>query len=384
MTDGKFCGPSIRSFALRAGRVALTVMAFLLISLLVLVGVLLFLSPGSTKPLLDESGKPLVGSISEKIHVEINGSQQGMFIKSRNPSNPVLLFLHGGTGMPEYFLTKNYPTRLEDYMTVVWWDRRGAGLSYDSKAQQDVLSIEQYISDTLAVSNYLRTRFHKDKIYLMAHSGGSIVGIQAAARAPELYCAYIGVGQITYQLESEMLAYEYMVGRYREAGNVSMVRRLEAAPPTMTAPLPAQYMRLRDKAMHELGVGTMRGMKSVMKGVFLASLLCPDYTLREKLNIWRGKFSSDAMLWDKVISIDLTKLITALEVPAYFFHGKYDYTVSYPLTKSYYERLDAPVKGFYTFNQSAHSPLFEEPEKMREIMLADILTGSRGLADPEQ
>jgi hypothetical protein len=61
----------------------------------------------------------------------------------------------------------------------------------------------------------------------------------------------------------------------------------------------------------------------------------------------------------------------------------YDYTVSYPLAKSYYEKLDAPLKGFYTFTESAHSPLFEEPKRLREIMQADVLTGAKGLADPE-
>jgi len=359
----------------------LIVLSWVLGCILVVMGILLVLSPGHPSPLRDESGKVVAGSISEKVHVAINGSQQGMFIKSRNPSHPVLLFLHGGTGMPEYFLSMKYPTGLEDYMTVVWWDRRGAGLSYDPQAPQDALSIEQHVSDTLAMTNHLRSRFHKDKIYLMAHSGGTIIGIQAAAKAPDLYHAYIGVGQMTHQLKSEMLAYEYMVRRYREAGNVSMVRQLEAAPPTMTAPLPAPYTRLRDKAMHELGVGTTRDMKSVMTGVFLASWLCPDYTVTEKMNIWRGKFSSDARLWDKVIAMDLTKMIATLEVPTYFFHGKYDYTVSYPETLAYLGLLRAPVKGFYTFDQSAHSPMFEEPSKMREIMTSDVLTGTNALAD---
>jgi pimeloyl-ACP methyl ester carboxylesterase len=66
--------------------------------------------------------------LSEKIHVDTNGVKQGMFIKSRDVNHPVLLFLHGGPGMPEYFLTQRYPTSLEEDFTVVWWDRRGAGL----------------------------------------------------------------------------------------------------------------------------------------------------------------------------------------------------------------------------------------------------------------
>jgi len=215
----------------------------------------------------------------------------------------------------------------------------------------------------------------------MAHSGGSIIGIQAAAKAPELYNAYIGVGQMSYQLKSEMLAYQYLLEQYREAGNADMVGQLEAAPPTMTAPLPASYMRLRDKAMHELGVGTTHDMKSVITGVFLASWMCRDYTLGEKLDIWRGKFLSDKRLWDTVIATDLTKVVTNLDIPLYFFHGKYDYTVSYPETKSYFNMIGAPVKGFYTFENSAHSPMFEEPSQMRQIIEHDVLTGTGSLAD---
>ena len=88
-------------------------------------GVLLAVSPGKPEPFLDENGKPLAGSISEKIFIDINGVQQGMFIKSRDVTHPVLLYLHGG--MPDYFLTQKYPTGLEDDFTVVWWEQRGSG-----------------------------------------------------------------------------------------------------------------------------------------------------------------------------------------------------------------------------------------------------------------
>lgn len=75
--------------------------------------------------------------------------------------------------------------------------------------------------------------------------------------------------------------------------------------------------------------------------------------------------------------------VTRLELPVCFLHGVHDYTVSYPLAKAYFERLKAPVKGFYTFKQSAHTPFVEEPDKVREILRADVLTGRNGLADPQ-
>ena len=355
-------------------------MAVLLISLLVLVGVLLFMSPGTPKPFLDDSGKPLVGSISEKIKVNINGVEQGMFIKGKNARNPVLLYLHGG--MPDYFLTEHYPTGLDEYFTVVWWEQRGSGHSYSADIPPESVNPGQLVTDAVEVTNYLRKRFDQEKIYLMGHSGGTFIGIQAAALAPELYHAYLGVAQMSNQLESERLAYGYMLQRFRDDENTKMVRRLEEARVGDAIPLPDSYLKIRDVAMHGLGVGTTHDMKSIVTGLLLRSLLNREYTLSEKIGMWRGKIFSSSLLWNTQLSTDLTKKVTLLEVPVYFFHGVYDYTVSYPLARSYYERLDAPVKGFYTFKQSAHSPLFEEPEKMREIVRADVLTGSKGLADP--
>jgi pimeloyl-ACP methyl ester carboxylesterase len=243
------------------------------------------------------------------------------------------------------------------------------------------MTVEQMISDTLEVTNYLRHRFGKEKIYLMAHSGGSFFGIQAAARAPELYNAYIGVSQMSYQLKSERLAYEYMLKQFKENGNKRMVRKLEKAPPTMKIPLPDSYMLLRDKAMHCLGIGTTHGMKSVFFGIFLPVWQNREYTLCEKANIWRGKTFSSRLLWNEMIATDLTKQMTELTLPVYFCSGKYDYTVSNTEAKSFFEKLKAPLKGFYVFEQSAHSPMFEEPEKMLKILKEDVLVGANNLAD---
>jgi pimeloyl-ACP methyl ester carboxylesterase len=361
------------------GRITLVAITVSFVLSLVLLCVLLLLSLGTQKPFLDNTGTPLAGSISEKIRVNINGVEQGMFIKSKNARNPVLLYLHGG--MPDYFLTERYPTGLEDIFTMVWWEQRGSGLSYHPDLSPDSVNPEQIVSDTVELTNYLRQRFGQEKIYLMGRSGGTFFGIQAVARAPQLYHAYIAVAQITNQLESERLAHNYMLQRFEDEGNRKMAQQLKAAPISDKAPLPDAYLKVRDVTMHKLGIGTTRDMRSVITGMLLRSLMSREYTLSEKIKLWRGKLFSGSRLWNTQLSTDLTKKVTRLEIPIYFFHGVYDYTVSYPLAKSYFDRLDAPVKGFYTFKHSAHSPHFEEPEKVREIMRSDVLTRSTRLAD---
>jgi pimeloyl-ACP methyl ester carboxylesterase len=358
----------------------LTTISILVACILVFVGVLKLRSLGKPTPLVDENGSPLAGSISEKVFININGVKQGMFIKSKDARHPVLLYLHGG--MPFYFLTQRYPTGLEDDFTVVWWEQRGSGISYSPAIPRETITMEQLIADTLAVTNYLRDRFGQEKIYLMGHSGGTFFGIQAAARAPELYYAYIGMAQMSNQLESERLAYEYMLQQFQENGNLEMVRKLEAAPVTMTGGTPPAYLALRDQAMHSLGIGTTHDMNSVITGIFLPSLTFREYTLLEKVNLWRAKARNGVSgLWDQNLTMDLNQQAPALDLPVYFFEGIYDYTCSYTLAKQYFDQLKAPTKGFYTFEQSAHSPLFEEPEKTRRILQEDVLVGVNNLAD---
>ena len=347
-------------------------------------GLLMLWSPGRARPILDENGDVPANGLSEKIRVSINGTEQGMFLRSMDIDHPVLLFLHGGPAMPTYSLEKRYPTGLEKDFTVCWWDQRGAGLSYRSDIPADTLTVQQHVSDTVAVADYLRTRFGKARVYLMGHSWGSFIGIQAAAQAPDRFHAYVGVGQVSNQLVSEQLAYEYMLNQFRAQGNAKMTRRLETASFERTVPLPNSYMALRDTAMHTLGIGTTRDMRSVITGFFLPMWFDREYTLREKLNIWRGKWSLDSRrLWNQLLNTDLTVQVPKLGVPVYFLHGRHDYTVSYPLARAYLERLEAPLKRFYTYEESAHSPVFEEPEGTRMILTRDVLGVTRAHVDSE-
>jgi pimeloyl-ACP methyl ester carboxylesterase len=358
----------------------LIITSLVLVCFLALGGALLVLSPGQPKRFVDQHGRPVPGSISEKEFVTINGVTQGMFITSTDATHPVLLYLHGG--MPDFFLSDRYPTGLDNYFTVVWWERRGSGLSYNPDIPPETLTVEQAISDTLAMTNYLRQRFHQDKIYLMGHSGGTFIAIQAAARAPELYHAYIGVAQVSYQLRSEMLAYQYMLQQYKENGDTAMVRKLEAAPVTMTGGTPQAYLDVRDDAMHPLGIGTMYDMNSVLTGIVLPSLTSRDYTVLEKINLWRAKAAAGVSLgWDDQLHTDLSEKVPKLDLPVYFFEGIYDYTCSYTEAKAYFDHLNAPLKGFYTFEQSAHSPIYEEPQKVQRIIREDVLVGANRLAD---
>lgn len=363
----------------------LKIMVATIISLVtIVIALVIFLfavSHGKALPFRDENGEVVKGSISEKIFVIINGFNTGMFIKGIDSTKPVLLFIHGGPGMPEYAISREYEQVLEKHFVVCWPEQRGAGMSYKSEIDISSLTFETAIEDIIATAKYLKQKFGKDKIYLMAHSGGTFAAIQAADRAQELFHAYIAVSQISNQLKSEKMAYKYMIEQFTEANDKKTLRKFSPfSPENLDNP---KYYVMRDAPMHKLGIGTTREMKSVVKGVFIPVMLCREYTLKEKINIWRGKYliTAKAGLWSKLVKTDLKQKVTELKIPIYFFGGKYDYTTSSSLAREYFMQIEAPLKGFYTFENSAHSPIFEEPLKAEDIIVKDVLNNELKHAD---
>jgi pimeloyl-ACP methyl ester carboxylesterase len=376
---------AITTFIKTFTRMIFILLSALVTCILILVIVLLLYSHGKPKPCNDSMGKPVAGSISEKTFVKIGGVRQGMFIRGMNINNPVLLYVHGGPAFPNYFLIDKYTPGLEDIFTVCYWEQRGGGLSYNPDVTLESMNFDQLASDAIEVTEYLRKRFGKEKIFMMAHSGGTPFSIMAVAKAPQLYNAYIGIAQITCQKESEILAYRYMMEQYTVNGNRKAVKDLLKYPVLDSAEYVVPFYKslIRDNSMHELGIGTMRNMKSVFQGVFIPVWMCKAYTIREKLNIWISRFSfiKKTKLIDELFTADIPARVPILEIPVYFFSGRYDLTVNHDLSEAYLKQLEAPVKGFYTFNESAHSPIFEEPQRLKEIIVNDVLKGTTKLAD---
>lgn len=341
---------------------------------------LYIVSPGNPKQFYDKDRNILSKSISEKIFLQINNSDQGLVIKSKNIDNPVILYLHGG--MPDYFFTEKYPTYLENYFTIVWWEQRNCGISCQLKSNNKPVQFNQLIDDTIELTKYLQKRFGKDKIYLMGHSGGTFLGLFVIEKAPELYHAYIGIAQMSDQFNSEVLACDYIKAVYKKNNNKEMFNFFEKIKLERHKKIPEEYLRKRDEIMHKLGIGTMRNTTNIVRDIFIPSLLFSEYTILEKFKLWYSKSKSGiSQNWKLMQNTNLIDSKTTFKIPIYFFQGKYDHTCSYVLAKKYFNKLKAPVKGFYTFHNSAHSPLFEEPKKFIQIMTEDVKNIKTELSD---
>lgn len=344
------------------------VMAALIIFIgviLILFGAFALMSPGTIRTYKGEK------SLSEKFVMDINGAPNGFFINSVNTDNPVLLFVSSGPGTDDYMFTDKYEDmRLEEDYTVVYWDYRGMGIAYDSGFDKSTVTADNLLKDTKAVTDYLKERFGKEKIYIMGFSGGTKIALHAALIHPEDYYAYIAMAQcVTDSPDNDTAIYDFALKVFEQRGDKRNLKKLEDS----VEHLDDGRVKCNDwyeycALLHEAGGGAILN-KSEFEGIVLPILCSKCYTIREKLGyVPAMKMYRKTPLAEEWSDFDYRKKITKLQIPAYFISGDTDYNCPWELVEEYCDILEAPDKGFYKISNSAHSPLWENPEETCGIL----------------
>ena len=293
---------------------------------------------------------------TERVH--LGGVEQWISLRSDNPDNPILLFLHGGPGTAQIFWSRKSQRSLEKDFIVVNWDQRGAGRSYHSNLDKAEMTIPRFVTDCEELIEYLLKRFRQERIFLVGHSWGSILGIELAAQRPDLLWAYIGIGQVINMQRGEELSYVFTLEEAKRRDNKKAVRQLEAIgyPP---------YKNLRDAGVQRDWLSKFNGATYTgsLMGKMLENISPRDLRFGDIIKFIRGAIFSLSCLEDEQMKVDISNEITELQVPVYFCSGRRDYNVPFELVAAYCEKLIAPKKRMVWFEQSAHVPNFEEPDK---------------------
>lgn len=351
----------------------LIILAYSLVGLILSLSILLIIeSPGKTKQFQTADGDLLAGSIAVIQTVNINGLDQTMIIRGSDTSKPVLLYLHGGPGDPEFPFVHRFNPAIENLFVVCYWDQRGAGLSYSKDIPHETMTLPQFVDDAGKVTEYLMEKFKRKKIYLLGHSWGTMLGSYTARKFPDYYYAFIAVGQVGNQENAEKQSYDFVLNKARELGDNRAVNALEkiGSPPYGNPEEELSKMITERKYVIKYGGAVKHG--SFYPRAIITMALCNEYTLSEKVNYLRGMNFTKSFLWSVVMKTNLFETIPSQDIPVYILQGAYDYQTTYDVAKEYFDSLSAPLKKFYTFDNSAHSPIFEEPEKF-EMILKEIL-----------
>jgi pimeloyl-ACP methyl ester carboxylesterase len=298
--------------------------------------------------------------IDEQKKITLGGIQQWITIRGRDRDNPILLFLHGGPAAPEMPTSWTFQNPWEDYFTVVQWDQRGAGKTYNANDPK---------KDTEELVQYLRQTYHKKKIFVLGHSWGSLLGITLAHNHPEWLYAYIGMGQMIDSQASERDSYEATLAAARAAHDVEAVKELESIAPYPGGAVPLDKIDIERK--WSVKYGGLSWNRDSYAYYYRASELSPDYTNADLDAIDKGSLLSLTHLLPAFSTFDYSH-VTDFKCPIVIFNGRHDETVSAKVTADWFAHVHAPMKKLVWFEHSAHMMQIEEPGKVLVHLVEDV------------
>jgi proline iminopeptidase len=330
--------------------------------------------PASTAPIVGADGEPLAGSVAELTAVTIGGHEQTMMIRGRSVDNPVLLYLTGGPGGTDIGAIRRDVTLEQDF-TVVAWDQRGAGKSYAALDPTDTFTTNQLVSDTVEVTNYLRDRFDQEKIYLVGQSWGATLGVLAAQQHPELYHAFVGVGQMVSQRETDIMFWEDTLAWAEETGNTGLAETLRR-----NGPPPYENLMHYDPFIaseHDWNPYPEFDSTNEMPAI----LFVPEYNWMDRINAFKGFLDTVGTIYPSLQGIDFRQDVTALDIPFYMILGEHEARGRAVLANEWFELLDAPSKEAVIFEGSGHRAHFDRPGEFADVMTHVVEQSSASSTD---
>ncbi|MCH9812665.1 MAG: alpha/beta hydrolase [Epsilonproteobacteria bacterium] len=306
--------------------------------------------------------------IDEAKFLTIGDVDQFVLIRGQDINNPLLLILHGGTTETAHFAKFNRD--LESEFTVVYWDQRGEGRSKHQGIDLSSLTLQRYLEDIHILTCYLKDRFCQQKIFLLAHSMGTLFGMKVIEKYPKDYIAYIAISQVADPIKSDNFGYDTLLQTAKESNHLKDVQKIDALKRITDKNLSTLDLIKRTNGLIGLSLnyGGLYYQSSFFKLLKLALfpiLTFKPYSFYDKVKALKKDRQRIALYYQH----NLIDTIFTVEVPIFFIHGREDFIINYALTKAYYEKLEAPYKRFITFEKSAHFPPFEEVERFNNILL---------------
>jgi pimeloyl-ACP methyl ester carboxylesterase len=304
--------------------------------------------------------------IDEERFVQINGIDQWITIRGQDRRNPVLLILHGGPGTSFSYLIQQFQPMERDYV-VVQWDQRGGGktLTRNGGVVDPQIDMAKMVSDGVAVSEYLRQHMHSDKIIIVGHSFGSILGAHMAHARPDLFAAFVGTGVVARtQVEWERWAYPELTTRMKAAGDAKglVELRQDVGPP----PWPEDSPQM-DHLDHV--AAPYQSSRLGHWGHVRAALTAPHWSIGDVLAQPHAEYGMlHAALWKPEVRDTYFSEFDTLAVPIVVIQGADDITSPIVFVRRWLGRIRAPSKT-----------IIEIPGQGHEVLPDDIADFTRAL-----
>lgn len=295
--------------------------------------------------------------------VKINNTELEIMIRGNNRNNPVIIFVHGGPSCSEIPYVRKYQDLLEKEFTIIHYDQRGSGKSYEFGTDYSEVTALTHVDDLIALTEYIEDYLDQKQVILIGHSYGTYIATIAAAKKPEMYRAYVGIGQMSDTIDSELDGLYKCIDAANLAGNtddVTYLIGLENSILLGEVITPRDYVRKYGFAARHINENA-----DYLKGFLFGS----EYNLLDAIRFYTASIKYQDALIMEALNNPVSDIVTEIELPVYFVMGIYDCMTSPEAAEKYLNSL----KGQFThemviFENSAHYPQFEEEEKFFEWM----------------
>jgi pimeloyl-ACP methyl ester carboxylesterase len=311
--------------------------------------------------------------VEELRQVRLGGVDQWISVRGRDRRNPILLFIHGGPGAPEMPVSWLYQSPWEDFFTVVQWDQRMAGKSVTGTDQDAVLKtvdIARMCADGEELAAHLRERYGKRKIFVLAHSWGTVIGMELARKRPDWLHAYLGMGQIINWTDNERVGYAFALREARADNNAKAVAALEAIAPYPGPGGALTFEQIIVQRTWVIHYGGLTMGRSDFAYDLNARKIAPEYTDRDLKESGNNGVNLQKLL-PEMLKLDYWP-VTKLDCPVFMLCGRRDYQTPSELSARWLAKVKAPKKGVFWFEHSAHMAHLEQPGKFLMHLVNDI------------
>jgi pimeloyl-ACP methyl ester carboxylesterase len=309
-------------------------------------------------------GAPMIDQLEA---IDVNGSKQWLLSRGNDQSNPVILFVHGGPGYPSMLFSRAFDEKYVQKFVVVHWDQRNAGKSYNPSAPVSSYELDQIVDDGIVVAEHLRRKFSKNKLILVGHSWGTMVGSLMVNKKPEYFRSYVSVGTAVDWTTGETRKFEALKRLAEGKENADLKHKLTAIgrPPYKSH---TGFQQLGLLWVEHMGFsGTCK--KCSEADLAEAAMKNREYSGEELGRMPEAIQVSLDYLAEKLSSFSAIRMVPKIAVPVYFVQGKFDTNTPTDLARDYFEKVTAPEgKKMIIFSESAHLPMYEEPDLFLKVL----------------